>query len=229
MKIRQVNALKPRVFISKVRKRTSDLWMPPPVPITTKPGLCVGKSLPWMETGTKVDSEPYSQNPEVRASLGKKRFHPAKPDLPILPLKLTCVFKKHKCNNSATFPVYKPPTTLPGMVSGLWTEGEKASGQIDKAVLISYLQILKMEDPKRHLCKQAGWGAWGGTLLCLICYGIIAGVQTHSHMGSFQHKCKRKGWWVEKVILFLVANSKQWLMPCLGSTLAHDWNVERIH
>ncbi|VFV37272.1 Hypothetical predicted protein, partial [Lynx pardinus] len=34
---------------------------------------------------------------------------------------------------------YKPPTTLPGMVSGLWTEGEKASGQIDKAVLTSTL------------------------------------------------------------------------------------------
>lgn len=44
MKIRQVNALKPRVFISKVRKSTSDHGMLPPIPITTKPGLCVGKS-----------------------------------------------------------------------------------------------------------------------------------------------------------------------------------------
>lgn len=37
--------------------------------------------------------------------------------------------------------MYKPPTTLLGMVSGLWTKGEKACGQIDKAVLIHYLQI----------------------------------------------------------------------------------------
>lgn len=37
--------------------------------------------------------------------------------------------------------MYKPPTTLPGMVSGLWTEREKTSGQIDKAVLTSTLSI----------------------------------------------------------------------------------------
>lgn len=36
--------------------------------------------------------------------------------------------------------MYKPPATLPGMVSGLWI-GDKASGQINKAVLTSKLSI----------------------------------------------------------------------------------------
>lgn len=44
MKIRQVNALKPRVFISKVRKSTSDLGILPSIPAIVKPGLHVQKS-----------------------------------------------------------------------------------------------------------------------------------------------------------------------------------------
>lgn len=146
-----------------------------------------------MEKGTKVDSEPYSQNPEVRASLGKQRFHPAKPDLPILPLKLTCVFKKHKCNNSATFPVYKPPTTLPGMVSGLWTEGEKASGQIDKTVLISYLQILKMVDLKRGIFANKQAEEHEEALFCILSAMELLQEFRHTHTwGVFSINLKEK-------------------------------------
>lgn len=118
--------------------------MPPPVPTATKSGLRVGKSLPT------VGPEPSKPKPtQVKASLGKYGFHPARPDSPILPRKLTCVFKKHKCNNSATFPVYKPPTTLPGMVSGLGQKEKKHAARWTKAVF-NYLQILKTVDHERE-------------------------------------------------------------------------------
>lgn len=45
------------------------------------------------------------------------------------------------------------------MVSGLWTEGEKASGQIDKAVLTNTLSTNTENGGTRekgHLSKQAG-------------------------------------------------------------------------
>lgn len=65
--------------------------------------------------------------------------------------------------------VYKPPTTLPGMVSGLWTEGEKASGQMDnKAVwLIYYLQSLKTVALGRKGIVASQWAesARGGHFL----------------------------------------------------------------
>lgn len=75
------------------------------------------------------------------------------------------VLKEHQCSNAATFPVYKPPATLPGMVSGLRRKWGKASGQIDnKAVwLIYYLQILKVVDLGRKgikAGKSARWGVW---------------------------------------------------------------------
>jgi len=46
--------------------------------------------------------------------------------------------------------VYKPPTNLPGMVSGLWTDGEKASGQMDKAVFTSALSTNTENDGPRE-------------------------------------------------------------------------------
>lgn len=55
------------------------------------------------------------------------------------------------------------------MASGLWTEGEKASGQMDnKAVwLIYYLQSLKNGGPreKGHRGKSVSWEREGGHFL----------------------------------------------------------------
>lgn len=77
------------------------------------------------------------------------------------------------------------------MVSGLWTEGEKASGQIDKAVLTNTLSTNTENGGTRekgHLSKQAGWGAWGGTFLHLFCYGV-----RHTHTrGVFSINLMRK-------------------------------------
>lgn len=161
MKIRQVNALKPRVFSPKVRKSISDLWMLPLISIATKPGLCVGKSLPWKRKGTKVTLNPTQPKPTwVNRCISRKtEFHPTQPDLPILPLKLTCVFifLKQKSNNSAPFPVYKPPTTLPGMVSGQKEEKKKKHlARLTKLFeLTRHLQILKTVDWER---EQGGGG-----------------------------------------------------------------------
>lgn len=105
-----------------------------------------------------------------------------------------CFFKA-SINNSATFPVYKPPTTLPGMVSGLWTEREQASGQINKAVWINLLST-KTENggqrEKGHLSKQAAERARGGTCLHLICYGITAGVRYIQTRGVLSINLKGK-------------------------------------
>lgn len=138
----KVNALKPRVLVSKVRKSISDLeclnclhghniralWKehPYPIPLTLspKPSTQV-KAFLWEDNGvTQLDRI-------CSSVLWSER-----------------VFKEHQCSNAATFPVYKPPATLPGMVSGLWTKRGKASGQMDNKALwlIHYLQILKVVD-----------------------------------------------------------------------------------
>lgn len=75
MKIRQVNALKPRVFVSKVRKSISDLGMLPRIPTATKPGLCVGTSLPARQEGTKVTSELHRPNQRGLRHLQESEFH----------------------------------------------------------------------------------------------------------------------------------------------------------
>lgn len=105
--------------------------------------------------------------------------------------------------------MYKPPTTLAGMVSGLWTEGEEASGQMNKAVLTNKLSINTENGgpAEKGILATSGLRRMGGTFLHLSCYGVTAGAR-HSHKGSFRHKCNRKGGWVETVILCPVANSR---------------------
>lgn len=80
----KVNALKPRVLVSKVRKSVSDLecfhWSPWP----QCPSSVQGASLPpW-------GSEPKANRTGKSISLWKRWSRPARSDVLILPLKWTC-------------------------------------------------------------------------------------------------------------------------------------------
>lgn len=108
-------------------------------------------------------------------------------------------FFKAESNNSAPFPVYKPPTTLPGMVSGQKEGKKKHLARLTKLFeLTRYLQILKMVDGesrmgeggcilankrlrsmRRHLFTSSLLGNYGRS-------------QTYTGRGS-QHRFKRKG------------------------------------
>lgn len=81
---RQVNALTPGELGSRVRNSTSDPGMLPPIPIAAQPGPRAGKS--------PAVSDPTANN-DVGESISKKtRVSPATSDLPVLPLKLRCVY-----------------------------------------------------------------------------------------------------------------------------------------
>lgn len=128
---------------------------------------------------------------ENRVSPNSTRFaHPSSE------VNMCFYFLKQKSNNSAPFPVYKPPTTLPGMVSGQKEEKKKASGQIDKAV---WTNTLSTNTENGGLGETAGWGR-GVHLskqaaeeheeaLVHVNYGRS---QTYTERGS-QHWYKRKG------------------------------------
>lgn len=121
----KVNALKPRVLVSKVRK--SCLWSRtlPPVSTAATSELYAGSILTLPRLCAK---KPTTQ---VKASLWENNGATQLDQICSSFLWSERVFTEHQCSNAATFPVYKPPATLPAMASGLWTAWRRASGQMD--------------------------------------------------------------------------------------------------
>lgn len=160
----KVNALKPRVLVSKVRKSISDLeclnclhghniralWKehPYPIPLTLspKPSTQV-KAFLWEDNGvTQLDRI-------CSSVLWSER-----------------VFKEHQCSNAATFPVYKPPATLPGMVSGLRTKRGKSIWPDGQQSSLTNTLSTNPESggprEKGHLGGPASWGVWEALSYC---------------------------------------------------------------
>lgn len=97
-----------------------------------------------MEKGTRGTLNPTAST-DVGEGISKKTgFPPATPDLPILPLKLTCVFFFKKSINATIllhFQCINHPPLFLGWSLAFGQKEKKASGQINKAVLTNKLSI----------------------------------------------------------------------------------------
>lgn len=190
----KVNALKPRVLVSKVRKSISD-----PECFTRSPWPHHQSSPQGASLAPPLSPKPATQ---VKAFLwendGVAQLGQICPSF----LWSERVLKEHQCSNAATFPVYKPPATLPGMVSGLRRRWGKASGQMDnKAVwLIHYLQILKVVDLGRKgikAGKSARWGVWETLSYVFSARGlqVVGSQEGHSQQEPNMEKGEDLGKW----------------------------------
>lgn len=111
----KVNALKPRVLVSKVRTSISD---PERSPRSLRPqhqSSLQGASLPPLTRSPKPTAQ-------VKAFLWENNGVGQLDRICSSFLWSERVLREHQCSNAAAFPVYKPPATLPGMVSGLRTK-----------------------------------------------------------------------------------------------------------
>lgn len=102
----EVNALQPRVLVSKVRKSASDLEMLLPISTATKPELHV-ESPP--SPGLRGKS-----HTKVKACLWGNKSVAQLDQISSPSLWSERVFKEHQCNKAAPFPVYinHPPPFL---------------------------------------------------------------------------------------------------------------------